>query len=101
MPGREREGESKRTKHKAKAKKKPTQRLTTRKEKRASDQKGQWQAHDRGNKLKSAAGAIDQAGATNRRLWRGQALDKCIYCFTILCLLGGLGFLVWKKFLSR
>lgn len=48
--------------------------------------------------LKDAAGAIDVAGATNRRLWRGQALDKCIYCFTILVLVGGLGALVYIKF---
>lgn len=49
------------------------------------------------DQLKDAAGAIEVAGATNRRLWRGQAIDKCIYCSTILILLGGLGTLIWVK----
>ena len=47
------------------------------------------------DQLKDAASSIDAAGATNRRLWRGQALDKCIYCVTILILLGGLGLLLY------
>jgi hypothetical protein len=52
------------------------------------------------DQLKDAAGQIDVAGATNRRLWRGQALDKCIYCFTILVLIGGLGALVYIKLIK-
>ena len=52
------------------------------------------------DQLKDAAGAIDVAGATNRRLWRGQALDKCIYGFTILVLIGGLGFLIYLHFIK-
>ena len=51
------------------------------------------------DQLKDAANQIDVAGATNRRLWRGQTLDKCIYCFTILVLVGGLGALIYLKFI--
>ena len=52
------------------------------------------------DQLKDAASSIDTAGATNRRLWRGQAIDKCIYCFTILILLGGLGTLIYLKLIK-
>ena len=46
------------------------------------------------DRLKEAGSNIDAAGSTNRSIWRGQQLDKCIYCFTILALLTGLGFLI-------
>ena len=49
--------------------------------------------------LKDAAGAIDTAGSTNRRIARGQCYDKAIYGFTILVLVGGLVFLIyWMVF---
>ena len=51
------------------------------------------------DQLKDAAGAIDTAGSTNRRIARGQCYDKAIYGFTILVLVGGLVFLIyWMVF---
>ena len=47
------------------------------------------------DQLKDAAGAIDTAGSTNRRIARGQCYDKAIYGFTILVLVGGLVFLIY------
>ena len=46
-------------------------------------------------RLKDAGGNIDKAGAVNRSIWRGQQLDKCIYCITLLALMGGAGFLIY------